>query len=249
MKKTPSAFTLIELLIVIAIISILAAILFPVFARARESARRASCMSNLKQIGLGWIQYAQDYDDRVMPRDSGTISGKMHYWWGSWVSATNTLNENEGLLQPYMKNHQIQACTSFDNQLRAALRLTGYAYNNEYLHTFGRIPVHLAQIVDPVETVVMADSARLDFAAPYALQGNTYLTPPGPDSTIGTMGNYPAFHGRHNGMGVVLWADGHAKAMKPVYRAGTSWDKYRVQNLGDLDKDGNLATNEYFDLQ
>lgn len=57
-------FTLIELLVVIAIISILAAILFPVFARARESARRASCMSNLKQAGLAFMQYTQDYDER-----------------------------------------------------------------------------------------------------------------------------------------------------------------------------------------
>ena len=60
-------FTLIELLVVIAIIAILAAILFPVFARARENARRASCQSNLKQIGLGIFQYTQDYDEKMRP--------------------------------------------------------------------------------------------------------------------------------------------------------------------------------------
>src|SRR4051795_2249509 len=59
-------FTLIELLVVIAIIALLAAILFPVFARARENARKSSCLNNLKQVGIGLLQYAQDYDEIVV---------------------------------------------------------------------------------------------------------------------------------------------------------------------------------------
>lgn len=66
------AFALIELLVVIAIIAILAAILFPVFARARENARKTSCLSNMKQMGLGLMQYTQDYDERFpMSRSDG----------------------------------------------------------------------------------------------------------------------------------------------------------------------------------
>lgn len=64
-SKTERGFTLIELLVVIAIISILASILFPVFARARENARRSSCSSNMKQIGLAFMQYTQDYDEQL----------------------------------------------------------------------------------------------------------------------------------------------------------------------------------------
>ena len=63
-RRNARGFTLIELLVVIAIIAILAAILFPVFARARENARRTSCLSNLKQIALSSLQYIQDYDGR-----------------------------------------------------------------------------------------------------------------------------------------------------------------------------------------
>src|SRR5437762_27893 len=64
---TRPAFTLIELLVVIAIIAILAAILFPVFAQAREKARQATCISNMKQIGIGWLMYAQDFDEIGTP--------------------------------------------------------------------------------------------------------------------------------------------------------------------------------------
>src|SRR5438105_1605400 len=72
MKAERNAFTLIELLVVIAIIAILAAILFPVFARAREQARKASCTSNVKQLGLAWMMYAQDHDEMFPPTNSPT---------------------------------------------------------------------------------------------------------------------------------------------------------------------------------
>ncbi len=89
-------FTLIELLVVIAIIAILAAILFPVFARARENARRASCQSNLKQIGLGILQYKQDYDELYPSEGVGSLTNP------GW--AYN--------IQPYVKSEQLFQCPS-----------------------------------------------------------------------------------------------------------------------------------------
>ena len=93
-----NAFTLIELLVVIAIIAILAAILFPVFARARENARRSSCQSNLKQIGLGMMQYTQDYDERYLAQVINT-------------DPTTTLQFG-AILQPYLKSKQVFVCPS-----------------------------------------------------------------------------------------------------------------------------------------
>ena len=232
-------FTLIELLVVIAIIAILAAILFPVFARARESARKASCMSNLKQIGLAALQYSQDYDERVMPL--GYIyGGKTYYWWGS-VKA-GVLNESESMLQPYMKNTQIQACPSFDNTSRTVIGLTGYAYNDTYLHPSwfaGSPSASLAEIQEPARTVMLADSARISFMDGKTLEANTFLTPPSQD--------YAAFHARHNETGNVLWCDGHVKARKPLYRADAT-EAYKSNNLGELDEDGNFNTDELFTL-
>ncbi len=92
MSNTKSAFTLIELLVVIAIIAILAAILFPVFARARENARRASCQSNLKQAGLAFAQYSQDYDERNVSFPAAgfpTWDARMEPYLGIRVEATS----------------------------------------------------------------------------------------------------------------------------------------------------------------
>src|SRR5436309_5061979 len=74
-----NAFTLIELLVVIAIIAILAAILFPVFAQAREKARSISCLSDLKQLGLGWMMYTQDYDG-TYPLTAELLGNNQVYW-------------------------------------------------------------------------------------------------------------------------------------------------------------------------
>lgn len=90
MMTKKKGFTLIELLVVIAIIAILAAMLLPALARAREQARRANCISNLKQMGLACHMYAQDYSE-LFPRSAGTAAADLTILiTGNYITATKT---------------------------------------------------------------------------------------------------------------------------------------------------------------
>jgi prepilin-type N-terminal cleavage/methylation domain-containing protein/prepilin-type processing-associated H-X9-DG protein len=102
-------FTLIELLVVIAIIAILAAILFPVFARAREKARETSCLSNVKQLGLGVLMYAQDYDEKLYAGELGLAANPSIYPEAACCVERNIWFE---VTQAYIKNRQIGLCPS-----------------------------------------------------------------------------------------------------------------------------------------
>jgi len=106
-------FTLIELLVVIAIIAILAAILFPVFAQAREAARKASCSSNLRQIGTAFQLYTQDYDDALPDRrDLKTSLPGGYLPWSGWPPSDPRGGWASIVLQPYTKNGAIWSCPS-----------------------------------------------------------------------------------------------------------------------------------------
>lgn len=254
MNRVNRAFTLIELLVVIAIIAILAAILFPVFNAAKEAAKKTSCLSRAKQIGYAWTMYANDNDDRTMryrvPEQGGEV-----FWWGRWDGVK--LEESKGLLWPYMKDGRIQSCPSFDQTLRTSLGLTGFGYNVVYLSpsTYAppdyaevAVPVSTTQIGSPSETVAFADCARInnwEFSPP-KFEGSTFLDPPSSD--------YSGFHGRHSGMGAVVWVDTHASVVKPKLRTtqfgyGNDPAHFQAHNLGELDKDGNFETDELFDLK
>jgi prepilin-type N-terminal cleavage/methylation domain-containing protein/prepilin-type processing-associated H-X9-DG protein len=179
-------FTLIELLVVIAIIAILAAILFPVFAQAREKARQAGCLSNVRQIATAATMYAQDYDERFIG-----------YYVGS---------DRKQLLYPYTKSgrenaeaggNQLWFCPSTGNAGKEA----SYGFNA--LMNF----VSLAQIRTPAETVALCDAGINDQLQPIL---STHAFPPSAVSFPGIGRPNP----RHSDGVNVGFMDGHAKWMR-----------------------------------
>ena len=207
-------FTLIELLVVIAIIAILAAILFPVFAKAREKARQASCLSNVKQIGLACMQYAQDYDERMCPARPMASGTTFNYMYG---------------IMPYVKNSQVFACPS--NSTLSTWNSNVDANGNVYKGSYGYncwatgdpanhsyIGVSLGALTQPASTIILIDYVN-----------NCVKARPGATCTCGggaqCPDNYataqlvtaPANSARHNGGVNCLMADGHAK-----WRSGPS---------------------------
>jgi prepilin-type N-terminal cleavage/methylation domain-containing protein/prepilin-type processing-associated H-X9-DG protein len=209
-KNNRSGFTLIELLVVIAIIAILAAILFPAFARARENARRASCQSNLKQIGLGIMQYAQDYDETYPMNSQGsTIQSTGSSSFAFWMVNTH----------PYVKSTQVYACPSGAKGTNGTYitpsgtlvfpTLNQYGANEQIIRPGDQAPVKMASLGSSAVIGMAADSTTPTWNNPSrVMNSNDAVNPYGPsnrpDPTLA----------RHFDGSNILYADGHVKYQK-----------------------------------
>lgn len=237
-----SGFTLIELLVVIAIIAILAAILFPVFTQARAKARQASCLSNMKQIGLSIMQYTQDYDEGYAPAFYGS-------------SASNTWSSWPVIIQPYLRNTQVFICpeeaTSFGpipGTFPPYSPTTPNGIADEYAYNYyiggnnnpgtGVASSTLPVVIKPAQTVMIVDGganaqsainqdpANPDTWVPRTGKGGTanplainhtgwFLVAAGSSlMNFNVTGDAAAPVARHQKMCNILWADGHVKTGK-----------------------------------
>ncbi len=141
MKRSLRGFTLIELLVVIAIIAILAAILFPVFAKAREKARQAACLSNLKQLGLGFQQYIQD-NDSVYPCTVQDPNHNLPNW--------------DAQIYPYVKSTGVYKCPDDSTSASGTKSPMSYVANYQMQYTTG---FSEAQIDAPASVIQVYESS------------------------------------------------------------------------------------------
>ena len=207
---TANGFTLIELLVVIAIIGILASILFPAFARARDQARRVTCISNLKQLGLAFLQYTQDNDERLPNAAHGgdmgvAQSGVWMYYsvYPAFDGSAGTFDLSRSSLFPYVKSHAIFACPSDGAGQIAG---TSYAYNSCLTTPDDAQSVwpgkHTAAAENPVGTLLLAEEETDGVTTNDALF-NMFGVGQGYDSS--------SYSARHTDGSCVLLLDGHAK--------------------------------------
>lgn len=220
-------FTLIELLVVIAIISLLAAILFPVFARARENARRTSCQSNLKQMGLAVEQYLADYDSTYpffRVNYNGTVPAGLNPTYYATSSTPTYQLFFQELLYPYTKSFQIFHCPSDLYKGNIAIR-GNYGVNVRVMKDYNLTPFNASQMKESARTYLIMDYSYYAFSNPSATESTTHVAEanayrylPGIGDILGydcAGNNAPGDcgTGRHfNGVNVEF-ADGHVKWM------------------------------------
>ena len=205
--QTKKGFTLIELLVVIAIIAILAAILFPVFAKAREKARQASCVSNVKQIMNAAMMYTQDYDE--------TMTWSVNKWgndasdpWITWVQQ----------LMPYMKSWDVLACPSTKKGAMGMYSGQNYPVyptyavnNNVWDSNYTPTPVPMAAVQSPADKIYIADSNH-----PVLGNAQGYMTASGCGNWVCGLNILTTMKWQtpHSDGLVVGYIDGHVKWMR-----------------------------------
>lgn len=214
-RPTRAGFTLVELLVVIAIIAVLTALLLPALSQAKNSALRAKCFSNIRQLGLAAQLYWDDHGGDSFKYRSGATNGGHVYWFG-WIQdeaageGRRKFDPTQGALYPYLLGRGVELCPALKYgdahvKLKAQGATYGYGYN---LDLFG---MNVNKVLRPADTVIFADSAQI----------NTWQAPASPEHPMIEEWYYldadwPTTHFRHHGTASVAFLDGHLATERAV---------------------------------
>lgn len=216
------AFTLVELLVVVAVIGILGALLLPALARSRASAQRTQCASNLRQLGLAAQMYWDENGGSCFRYVFGTTNYGQICWFG-WLDGSKPegqrpFNLSPGALYPYLNSSRVRLCPTLylclgQFKMKADDVVFSYGYNRYLSAAVAQPPIKIGQVKQPTEIALFADAAQInDFQAPaspsspmveewYYVDVNT---------NYGSPFNYPNGHFRHAQRANVMFCDGHA---------------------------------------
>jgi prepilin-type N-terminal cleavage/methylation domain-containing protein/prepilin-type processing-associated H-X9-DG protein len=208
MAVSSLAFTLIELLVVIAIIAILAALLLPALSRAKEAARSANCMSNLRQLGIAAMTYTMD--------NKGTLP----FFW-NWLRSPpgSQADLSTGLLYPQLRSKRVYLCPTDTIAMQSARTATTLT-NRDYSYAMNCIICHdtdTSKFLAPSKTMLLMEAN---------LAPNDFSGVVGPFGRLGI--NNTSISLRHNRRGYILFADSHlekvnAKTAERLMRSNRFW--------------------------
>ena len=213
-RRPRAAFTLVELLLVAAIIAILAALLLPVLVRSKTSAQRLKCVSNLHQLGLAAHLYWDDNNGNCFRYGGTATNGGQLYWFG-WLGpgseGQRAFDASQGALFSCLQGRGVELCPSFQYfssqlKLKATGATYGYGYNLFLSASAREAALNVSRILRPAETTLFADAAQV----------NTWQSPASPDNPmleewyyVDDVTNQPNAHFRHNQRANVNFCDGH----------------------------------------
>ena len=214
-----SGFTLLELLVVIALLALLASLLFPAFQEGQAAARRTRCSANLRQIGLATQLYWDDHEGLAFRYRRAQTNGGQIYWFG-WLErgpeGDRDFDPTQGALYPYLNGRGVEVCPSLGYhsaqfKLKARQAAFGYGYNLLLSAPTEQPPVTLTSVRQPSRLVLFADSAQV----------NTFQFPASPDHPMLEEFYYvtpgePTAHFRHQRQANAVFGDGHLEALAPV---------------------------------